>query len=116
MLDAAHAARFLWRGVGNANNAARADLLLGQVHALLGNAAPAMRCAQAAFAFFCGGAGLPWEIAFAHAVLAHAAHAGGDAALHRQHYRKAAEAAQAITVAANREFFAATFRVVPKPE
>ncbi len=115
MLDAAHAARLLWRGIGNAKNAARADLLLGQVHALLGNAAPAMRYAQAAFAVFSGGEGLPWEVAFAHAVLAHAAHVGGDVALHRLHYRKAAEAAQAITVAANRELFEATFRVVPKP-
>lgn len=115
MLDAAHAARFLWRGIGNQTNAARADLLLGQVHALLGNGAMAMRYANAAFAFFSGGTGLPWEIAFAHAVLAHAAHANGDAALHEIHYRAAAEAAQAISVAENRKFFDATFRVVPKP-
>jgi len=115
MLDAAHAARFLWRGIGTERNAARAELLLGQVHALLGNAQPAMRCAKAAFAFFSGGDSLPWEVAFAHAVLAHAACVNGDAALHALHYGKAAEAAQAITVPANRALFEATLRVVPKP-
>ena len=115
MLDAAHAARFLWRGIGNEKNAAHADLLLAQVHALLGHGAAAMQYANAAFAFFSNGTSLPWELAFAHAVLAHAAHADGNAALHRQHYRKAAEAAQAITVPENRKIFDATFRGIPKP-
>ena len=115
MLDAAHAARFLWRGIGNEKSAANADLLPGQVHALLGNGSPAMQYANSAFAFFSSGTSLPWEIAFAHAVLAHAAHANGDAALHGLHYRKAAEAVQAITVPGNREIFDATFRVIPKP-
>lgn len=116
MLDAAHAARFLWSGIGNQKNMAHADTLLGQVHALLGNGALAMKYANAALGFFSTRQSLPWETAFAHAVLAHAAHADGDAALHALHYREAAQAAEAITVAENRRIFDATFRVIPKPQ
>jgi hypothetical protein len=115
MLDAAHAARFLWRDIGNESNAAHADLLLGHVHALLGNAALAMRYASAAFAFFSNRPSPPSEIAFAHAALANAAHASGDAELHSLHYRKAAEAAPAIAIPENRKNFETTFRVIPKP-
>jgi hypothetical protein len=115
MLDAAHAARFLWNGIGNEKNVANADLLLGQVYALLGNGALAMRYANRAFSFFSRGPSLPLELAFAHAVLANAASADGDAALHGLHYRQAAVAAEGITVPENRKIFDATFRVVPKP-
>lgn len=115
MLDAAHAARFLWRDIGNESNAAHADLLLGHVHALLGNGALAMQYAGAALAFFSSRPSPPSELAFAHAALANAAHAGGDAQLHGLHYRKAAEAAEAIAIPENRRNFEATFRVIPKP-
>lgn len=115
MLDAAHAARFLWSGLGSEKNAANADLLLGQVHALLGHGALAMWYANRAFGFFSNTASLPVETAFAHAVLANAAHADGDAALHELHYEKAAAAAQSITVPENRRIFDATFRLIPKP-
>ena len=115
MLDAAHAARFLWRGIGNESNAAHAEVLLAHVHALLGHGVSAMQHASAALAFFSNKPSLPWEIAFAHAVMANAAHASGNAELHRLHYREAAEAAEAIVVPESRRLFEATFRVVPKP-
>jgi len=115
MLDAAHAARFLWRGIGDDKNLAHADVLLAQAYALLGHGAPAMRHARAAFDYFSSHPSLPWETAFAHAVLANAAHAGGEVELHRLHYAKAAEAAEAIVNANNRKLFDATFAVIPKP-
>ena len=42
MLNAAHAAAFHWSKVGTEIHAARVDMLLGHVHALLGHGAIAM--------------------------------------------------------------------------
>ena len=73
MLNAAHAAAFHWRQVGNELNRARADMLLGHVHALRGHGDVAMRYADASFRYVTAHESPPWEMAFAHAVLAHAA-------------------------------------------
>lgn len=48
MLDAAHAAMYLWSTIGTELNLALAQSLLGQVHAFLGNSRFAMPYAQAA--------------------------------------------------------------------
>jgi hypothetical protein len=50
MLDAAHAAMYLWSPFGTAANFAMARQLLGRVHALLGNTRYALPYAQAAYA------------------------------------------------------------------
>ena len=86
MLHAAHASRHLWSTVGNDENFALGDLLLGQVHALLGHGRLALRYAEAAFAFFSSRASEAWETAFSHLVLSHAAHAAGKLDAHSAYY------------------------------
>ena len=46
MVNAAHAAAFHWSKVGTELHAARAEMLLGHVHALLGHGELAMRSAS----------------------------------------------------------------------
>ncbi len=115
MLDVAHASAWHWSKVGTAHNTALADMLLAQVHALVGDGAPAMRHAEAMFAYFGARESEPWEIAFAHAVLAHAAHAAHDDARHRQHYATASDLGAALANVEERAIFDATFRTVPAP-
>ena len=114
MLHAAHAARHLWTSIGTARNHALGDLLLGQVHALLGLGPSALRYARRAHGPLTAADAEPWQAAFAHAVLAHAAHATGDAALHRESHARAATAAAALQDE-DRNVFDATFRTIPAP-
>jgi hypothetical protein len=113
MLNAAHAAALHWAKVGTDVHAARATLLLAQVHALLGHGILAMRYANAAFAYFTTHDSADWELAFAHAILASAASAAGDACLHSRHYALAKEIGEALPNAEECEIFNATFRHVP---
>jgi len=69
MVHAAHAATLHWSRVGTELHQARAAMLLGQVHALVGTPG--------------------WELAFAHAVLANAAAANDERSLHNTHYARA---------------------------
>lgn len=115
MIDAAHAARHLWRQLGVESSCAHADMLLGHVHALTGHGRSAMTFASAAQAYFLGRDSAPWERAFAHAVLANAAYADRQVDLHRSEYAAAQAAAEALTDPEDRQLFNATFAVVPKP-
>lgn len=115
MLHAAHASRYLWGAIGTEKNLASADLLLGQVHALLGLGHTAMQYAQSAFEYFTSHPSETGELAFAHAVRANAAHASGQHDLHRGSYAKALELADALTDAEDRKIFDATFDLIPKP-
>lgn len=115
MLHAAHASRHLWSLIGTGKNHALADLLLGHVHALLGHGSSAMQYANAAFSYFSSRQSEAWETAFAHAVLANAAHAAGLAELHEANYAKALEAANTLADPEDRKVFDATFVVIPKP-
>ena len=115
MLHAAHASRHLWGRVGTERNFALADLLLGQVHALLGNGQAAMQYANSAFAYFTSHASEAWELAFAHAVLANAAQAAALPDKHRANYARALEIADTLTNKEDRKVFDATFAVIPKP-
>lgn len=115
MLHAAHASRYLWGPIGTEKNLASADLLLGQVHALLGLGQTAMPYAQSAFEYFTSRQSEAGELAFAHAVRANAAHASGEHDLHRDSYAKALEFADALTLPEDRKIFDATFDLIPKP-
>jgi hypothetical protein len=115
MLHAAHASRYLWGPIGTEKNLATADLLLGQVHALLGLGQTAMPYAQSAFEYFTSHPSETGELAFAHAVRAHAAHAAGRHDLHRESHAKALELADALANPVDRKIFDATFDLIPKP-
>ena len=114
MLHAAHASRYLWSRIGTEKNLALGDLLLGQVHALLGRAQTATQYAETAAAFLRSRPSEPCELACAHAVRASAAAASGNAGLHRESYARALEIADTLT-AEDRKIFDATFDVIPKP-
>lgn len=115
MLSAAHAAAFHWSKVGTALHIARAQMLLGHVHALLGHAKPAIAFARASYDFVTTRDSPPWEVAFAHAVLANAAAAASDRTLHRKHYEEAKTLGAALTDEEERSIFDATFVRVPVP-
>jgi hypothetical protein len=118
MLHAAHAAAHLWSTIGTERNAALANLLLGQVHALLGSAELASRFAQTSLDFFLrlSSESATWELALAHAIAAHAAHVRGDKPAHEKEYAESLLAFESITDAEERKIVRATLRVIPMPE
>lgn len=116
MLDAAHASAHLWRPIGTDRNAAHANLLLAQVHALLDHTALATRYADAAHAFLATGESDPWELALSHAIVAHAAYRRGDGERHRAEYAIAKARIDAIDDREEQDVLRASLRVVPSPE
>lgn len=113
MLQAAHAAMYFWKIVGEPNNHAHAALLLAHVYALLKLPGPARQYLGKSLPYFALHECAPWELAFAHAVAANVAFAEGDAAAHAKHYSEAEAAAARMTDAETRAMFAATLRVIP---
>ena len=78
MLNAAHASAFHWAKVGTELNQARAKMLLGHVYAALGDGPTAQLYAQQSHDYLVAHDPPDWEIAFANAIIAHAALAAGD--------------------------------------
>ena len=92
MLDAAHAAAFHWAKVGTELHQARAKMLLGHVHAALGAGQTALKYARQSPEYLVAHEPPDWELAFTHAILAHAAHAAGETVFHQERYLKAQRA------------------------
>jgi hypothetical protein len=115
MLNAAHAAALHWAKVGTELHRARAAILLGQAHALLGDGKRALQYAREAFAYVSEHESPAWQVAFAHAVLANAAAANDERSLHHTHYARAKALGSALTEEEERNIFEATFRTVPAP-
>jgi hypothetical protein len=117
MLQAAHAAMYFWRFVGNAKNLAHATQLLAHVYALLRLPNPARYYLAKAQPFFFGGAAVePWELALAHAVSANVAAAQADRAAHSEHYAVASRLIAALADPEDRKILDATLGVVPRPD
>lgn len=115
MLDTAHAAAWHWGHVGDELNRMRATTLLAEVHALLGMGRSALAFAQEIRDYF-GRAGVAdWEMALVYTVYAHAAHAAGLTAEHREAHANAAAAIEAIADEEDRKVILATFAQVPAP-
>ncbi len=115
MVLAAHASAFHWSQVGTELHLARARMLLGHVLAAAGQGAEALKQARLANETLSRQACPDWEIAFQHAILAHAAHAADEHALHVEEHRKARQAAEAIEDPEDRQVFDATFVRIPVP-
>ena len=99
MLDAANAAANHWGKTADELKRARAAILLGQVHALLGDGKQALHHAREAFAYVTEHEDTPgWQVAFAHAVMANAAAANGELSLHKTHYQRAKTLGAVATV------------------
>jgi hypothetical protein len=116
MLNAAHASAFHWAKVGTELHQVRARMLLGHIHAALGMGQTALLYAQQSYDYFAAHATPDWETAFAHAILAHAAFAAGDAALHHKQYAEAQKLGQAIADPEDKEIFFKTFDLIPAPK
>ena len=115
MLQAAHAAMYFWRIVGNLTNHAHAAQLLAHVYALLKLPIPAAYYLSKSLPYFLQNDCAPSELAFAHAIAANVASAEGNAEAHATHYSQAqAFSAQVENVEAL-EILNATLRVIPKP-
>jgi hypothetical protein len=115
MLDAAHTSAWHWTKVGTEQHRMRATMLLAEVHALLGHGPTALAFAQPMHTYFTGRGDTPdWELAFAHAILAHAAHAAGDTPLHRSAYGDATAVIGRIVGDEDRRIVMETFEHVPR--
>jgi len=115
MLDAAHASAWHWTRVGIELNRMRAIMLLAEVHALLGYGQSALAYAEEMRTYFLGIQSPDWELAFVHAVHAHAASAAGEVEKHRASHGLAAAALAAISNEKERDIVLRTFSHVPKP-
>jgi hypothetical protein len=116
LLNAAHAAALHWHAIGTPLNDARATMLLAHAHAACGDGQLAMRYARASHDYFAGNETPDWEIAFSHAVMAHAAAASGNKKLHVDHYAAAQAAGAAIKEAEDKAIFDASFATIPAPQ
>ena len=116
MLQAAHAAMYFWKQVGNDHHRALAALLVAHVCALLGDGPSAARFwAQAQPAFF-GGQAQDWEVAMAHAVQANVAYANQELLTHLHHYVQAHVKVAQLPDPEDRKILESTLRVLPKPQ
>lgn len=116
MLKAAQAAALQWAKAGDELERAQGAILLGQVYALLGDGKQALHYAREAFAYVSENKeSPPWQVAFAHAVMANAAAANDERSLHTTHYQRAKTLGSALTDDDERALFEATFRTVPVP-
>ena len=115
MLDAAHASAWHWAQIGTELNRMRATMLLAEVHALLGNGPSSFSFAQEMRSYFLGRDSPDWEVAFVHAIYAHAAYATGRFEAHRAAYDQAAAALEAVVDEEDRKIVSKTFAQVPAP-
>jgi hypothetical protein len=113
MLDAAHASSWHWAQIGTELNRMRATMLLAEVHALLGYGPSAFFFAQEMRSYFLNRDTPDWEVAFTHAIYAHAAHAAGRPDEHREAYREATRALRAIADEEDRNTVLDVFNQVP---
>jgi hypothetical protein len=115
MLQAAHAAMYFWKIVGQPPNHAHAAQLLAHVYALLKLPGPAAQYLRKSLPHFMQRDCAPWELAFAHVMAANVASAKGNAAAYAEHYADAKAVAVQITDPETREMLNATLRVVCAP-
>ncbi len=109
LVTLASAARYHWHAEGTARHRAHADLLLGWALARAGAGRPAVSAAGAALSHFEEDGGARWELAFAHAALAAAFQAAGDAEGFARHHEEAAALGQGLD-GADATYFRAAFR------
>jgi len=116
LLNAAHAATWHWRQIGDELNRMRALMLLACAHAHAGLGESAMGFAEEMRAYFLARPDTPdWELAFVHAIHAYAAAACGNVELHARSHAFAVQAIASIDEQ-NRKLVRQVFRHVPAPD
>lgn len=116
MLQAAHAAMYFWKIVGNESNRAHAAQLLAHVFALLKWPDPAKHYLKQSQPFFLESGCAPWEVAYAHLVAANVASVANDAAAHQTHYQLAQAMIAALTDQDEQSILNASLWVVAVPK
>ena len=114
MLSAAFAAAYHWAQLASPLNDARAEITVAHVLALLNHGPLALEYARRCLAYFENEGGEDWDLAFAHAEMAHAAAKCGDHTLHSYHYARAHELGEAIQEADDRQVFLEEFARIPR--
>lgn len=115
MLLQVYAAAYHWSQVGTPLNGMRAELALAHVHALLGHAKPAKHYAARVLDFVTHQDVEDWDLAFAHAEMAHVAATAGDAERHAKHYADALAYGERIEDEEDRRVFFEEFARIPRP-
>lgn len=115
MLQAAHAAMYFWKRVGDAGQRAHATQLLAHVYALLHLPNPARHYLAQSQPHFLGQPCAAWEQALAQAVAANVAAAARDHESHARHHAQALQLTAALDSAEERDMLDATLRVIPDP-
>jgi hypothetical protein len=104
-----------WSAVGNEQNRMRGQMLLAEIHALLGFGKSAYSYAKKMHDYFITNETPDWEIAFAHTIYAHAAQVSGDTATYKVAYENAVKAIECIADDEDKEIVQKTFNQVPSP-
>ena len=115
MLQAAHAAMYFWKLVGNPSNRAHAALLVAHVYALNNLPSPAKHYLMQCQSVFLNHDCEAWERAFAHAISANVAAAAQETAEHVHHYQEAERLIASLQDEEDRKILRATMRVIPAP-
>jgi hypothetical protein len=115
MLQAAQAAMYFWKVVGNASNRAHAALLVAHVYALQRLSHQAIHFWAQAEPFFQQTECEPWEWACAMSVKANVAAASGEVETHATSYWEAERQIAALPDPEDRAILNATLRTVRRP-
>ena len=115
MLQASHAAMYLWNIVGNEGNKAHAAQLVAHAYALLRLPNPAKHYLGKSAPHFLQRECEPWELAFAHAVAANVSAVSGEREAHIAHYREAERVVASLADQEDRDILLKTMSAIPKP-
>lgn len=113
MLYQAFASAWHWSKVGTALNGARADVTIAHVLCLLDHGTHALEHARRCLKYLEAHPAEDWDLAFAHAEIAHAAAVLGDGTLHANHYALARQLGAAIAEDEDRLVFEAELARIP---
>jgi hypothetical protein len=116
MLQAAHAAMYFWKIVGNESNRAHAAQLVAHVYAQLKQLEPAKHYLSQCQPFFLDSPCATWELAYAHLVAAGVAAADFDSAGHSKHYQIARSTIDLLSDQEERDILNASLRMIPVPK
>lgn len=113
MVNAAHASRYLWGGVGDRKNFAIGDWQISRVYSVVGRGEPAVHHARRCLDHAGEVEGEPWLLASAYEALARAYAVGGDRAAAEEWKIKAEQRLEQVTDPDDREIVARDIRTLP---
>ena len=113
-LLAAYASVYHWSQAGTEKHKAMGEMLLARAHVVAREPEAALRYAKSSYDYFTTHESDPWQVAFAHALIADAAALAGDSETHRHHYEIARKAGEGLGEE-DRAVFLSTFNRVPAP-